>query len=133
MEIQTSKKQFTFRGKTLEEIQKLDVREFAKLLKSKQRRFTLRQFQEIEKFLKRAKEKQEKGKKIRTHLRDILIVPGMIGMKIYIYNGREFLSADITGEMLGHKLGEFSHTRSKIKHSKAGVGATKGSKHKAKK
>ena len=35
--------------------------------------------------------------------------------------------------MLGHRLGEMAGTRSKVAHSKAGIGATKGSKHKAKK
>lgn len=128
------KKEFTYRGKTLEELKNLDVREFAKLLKSRQKRTVLRNFQEIEKFVTRAKEKSEKGKKIiRTHQRDLVIVPQMVGMKIQIHNGKTFVPAEISGEMLGHKLGEFAPTRTKVKHSKAGIGATKGTKHKAKK
>jgi hypothetical protein len=55
--IEITKKQFTFRGKTLEELNSLDVREFAKYLKSRQRRATLRQFSEIEKFIARSKKK----------------------------------------------------------------------------
>jgi len=128
------KKEFNFRGKSLEELQKLDVREFASLLKARQRRSTLRQFQEIEEFVKRARKKLEKGKKfIRTHKRDIVIVPQLIGIKLQIYNGNKFIPLEITGDMLGHKFGEFAPTRAKIKHTKAGVGATKGSKHKSKK
>jgi small subunit ribosomal protein S19 len=127
------KKEFTYRGKDLKELQALDVREFAKYLPSRQRRTLLRNFQQIEDFLSRAKAKIAKGKKIRTHQRDLVIVPGMIGMKIQVYNGQNFLAIEVVGEMLGHKLGEFSLTRGRIKHGSAGVGATKGTKHKSKK
>ena len=87
--MEVTKKQFTFRGKTLEELKTLDVREFAKLLKSRRRRSVLRQFQKIEDFVNRAKVKVSRNKPIRTHLRDIIVVPHMIGMKVMIYNGRE--------------------------------------------
>ena len=127
------KKEFKYKDQTVEELKNLEVREFAKLVKSRTRRYLLRNFQEIEGFVNLAKEKLSKGKKIRTHKRDLVIVPQMIGMEIHIHNGNSFVQTEITGEMLGHKLGEFSSTRSKIKHSKAGVGATKGSKHKSKK
>lgn len=127
------KKQFTFRGKTIEELQKLDVREFAKYLKSRQRRHGLRQFQEVEKFVKRAKTKIAKNKPVKTHYRHLIIVPEMIGMKIYVHNGKSFLPVEITGEMLGHRFGEFALTRTKVKHGSAGIGATRGTKHKAKK
>jgi len=131
MEIQ--KKQFMYRGKTIEELKTLDVREFAKYLPSRQKRSVLRNFQIVEDFIKRAKEKIEKGKKIKTHQREIIIVPQMVGMNIQVYNGRNFNPVLIEPEMLGHRLGEMSLTRSRIIHNKAGVGATKGSKHKAKK
>jgi len=128
-----AKKQFTFRGKTLEELNVLDVREFAKYLKSRQRRAVLRQFSEIEKFIARSRKKVANGKQIKTHNRDMVIVPGMVGMKIGIHDGRNFAPIEITGNMLGHRLGEFALTRQKVKHGAAGVGATKGSKAQAKK
>ena len=127
------RKEFTYRGKTLDELKKLDVREFAKYLRSRQRRSVLRQFQKIEEFISRAKTKENKKGVIRTHQRDIVVVPGMVGMRINVYNGQKFIAVDIVGEMLGHKLGEFALTRARIKHGKAGVGATKGTKFKAKK
>lgn len=127
------KKEFKFKGKTLEELKNLDVREFGKLLNSRQKRTVLRNFQEIENFVKRAMRKDEKGKKIRTHHRDLVIVPQLVGMQLQIYNGKEFVSFNVTEEMLGHKFGEFSPTRVKAKHTKAGVGATKGTKSKSKK
>ncbi len=131
MEIQ--KKQYMYRGKTVEELKELEVREFAKYLPSRQKRTVLRNFQVIEEFVKQAKIKIEKGKKVRTHLRGIIIVPQMMGMTIFVYNGKNFNQIIIEPEMLGHRLGEMSLTRSRVAHSKAGVGATKGTKHKSKK
>ncbi len=127
------KKEFTYRGKKIEELKSLDVREFAKYLKSRARRTVLRQFHEIEKFINRAKEKIEKNKPIKTHQRDLIIVPEMVGMRIHIHNGKNFTPVNIVEEMLGHRLGEFALTRGKIKHGVAGVGATKGTRAKAKK
>ncbi|GBE20463.1 30S ribosomal protein S19 [archaeon BMS3Abin17] len=131
--MELKKKEFTYKGKTVEELKVLDVREFAKYLKSRNRRSVLRRFQEIEKFVSNAKEKLSKNKKIRTHKRDLVIVPEMIGMKIQIYNGKSFTNIEVIGEMLGHKLGEFAPTRGRVKHGSAGVGATKGTRAKAKK
>ncbi len=130
--MELKRKEFTYRGKTLDELKALDVREFAKYLKSRQRRTVLRQFQEIEKFVSRANGKLSKDKKLRTHNRDLIIVPGMVGMKIQIYDGHSFVPTEITGDMLGHRLGEFAVTRKKVSHGEAGIGATKGSKAKAK-
>lgn len=127
------KKVFKFKGKSVEEWQELDVREFAKLLDSRRRRTVLRNFQEAEDFIKLAREKQAKGKPIKTHKRHLVILPQHVGMKIQIYNGRQFVPFEVTGEMIGHKFGEFAITRNRIKHEKKGVGATKGSKAKSKK
>jgi len=128
-----TKKQFKFQGKTIEELKILEVREFAKLMRSRQRRSALRNFQKIEDFVSRARKKIEKGKQVKTHYRDLIVVPSMVGMRIQIYNGNKFVPIEIIGEMLGHTFGEFAPTRARIQHSKSGVGATKGSKSKAKK
>ena len=130
--MELKRKEFTFRGKTLDELKVLDVREFAKYLKSRHRRTVLRQFQDIENFVNRANVKISKDKKIRTHKRDLIIVPGMVGMKMQIYDGHGFVPLEIIGEMLGHRFGEFAPTRKKVNHGTAGIGATKGSKAKAK-
>jgi len=116
--MEIKKKVQKFKGKTIEELQVLDVREFAKLLPSRQRRTVLRNFQEHEKFLKEINKKIEKGKKsIKTHIRDLVVMPGLVEKRIQIYNGREFIPVDVTIEMLGHKFGEFSLTRQKAKHT----------------
>jgi small subunit ribosomal protein S19 len=117
----------TFRGKTLEELKSMDTREFAKLLKSRQRRAVLRQFDTIERFVKRCEKKVGKNKQIKTHLRDLIVVPRMVDYTISIYNGKEFVKIPITTEMIGHRLGEFAATRSKVQHGAPGIGATRSS------
>jgi small subunit ribosomal protein S19 len=126
--VYSSGKEKQYRGKSIEELQKLDTREFAKLLKSRPRRMLMRNFNVIEDFVKRCQKKVAKGKQIRTQKRDIVIVPALIGMTISIHNGKEFLQLKVTEEMLGHRLGEFAMTRRFTKHGSAGIGATKGSK-----
>ena len=120
-------KEFTFRGKATEELRQLDTREFAKLLKSRQRRAVLRQFQVIENFIIRCNKKQTRVKPIRTHLRNLVVVPGMIGLVIQVYNGKQYVPVRIIPEMLGHRLGEFSVTRTKVQHGAPGIGATRSS------
>ncbi len=117
-----------YRGQNLELLKNLDVREVAKFLPSRSRRSVLRHFDIIEKFVKRCETSQSTKKKIKTHLRDIVVVPRLVGMTIGVYNGKMFNDVNITHEMIGHRLGEFSPTRSKVQHGEAGIGATKSSK-----
>ncbi len=124
---QLRKKEFLYRGKSLEELKKLDLREFAKLLKSNERRMVLRQADELQAFINKANKKTIKKKLVKTHSRHFVIVPNLVGMKIGVYNGKEFTPIEIIGEMLGHRLGEFAVTRNKVKHGAAGVGATRSS------
>lgn len=126
-EILLKRKEFRYRGKSIEELKQMDIREFAKLLKSNEKRTALRQHDEIQKFILRCNKKIQMNKLIRTHSRDLIVVPKMIGLRIHIHNGRNFVPIDIVGEMLGHRLGEFSATRQRVKHGAAGIGATKSS------
>ena len=121
------KKEFTYRGKTIEELKQMNLREFARLLKSNERRTVLRQTDELERFISKASKKIEKRGPVRTHLRHLVVVPRMIDMNINIYNGKEFVPIKIMAEMLGHRFGEFSATRLKVKHGAAGIGATRSS------
>lgn len=124
-------KEFFYRGKTIEELKKLDIREFAKLVKSRTRRAILRQSSELESFVIRCEKIKAKNKQIRTHRRDIIVVPRLIDYTINIHNGKQFLPVIIAPEMLGHRIGEFATTRGKVKHGAAGIGATKSSAGKA--
>jgi small subunit ribosomal protein S19 len=126
-EISLKKKELTYRGYGIEDLKKMDIREFAKLLKSNERRTVLRQYGELEKFISRSHKKILKNKPIKTHSRHLIVVPNMVGFRINIHNGNTFVSIDLTIDMLGHRLGEFSVTRTKVKHGAAGIGATKSS------
>ena len=119
--------EFLFRGKTIEELKVLDIREFSKYLTSRDKRYVLRQSSKIQKFVSRCKKKEKAGKKIRTHDRTMIIVPEMIGLIINIHNGKDFVMIRIIPEMLGRKLGEFAMTRKKVEHSAPGIGATRSS------
>ena len=120
------KGEFTFRGKSLEELKKLSQDEFALLVPSRQRRTLQRGLSEDHKKL--LHKVKIKDPNIRTHLRDMIVLPEMIGMKIAIHSGKEFMPIDILPEMMGHYFGEFVLTRKKVSHGAAGIGATKSSK-----
>jgi small subunit ribosomal protein S19 len=120
------KGEFTFRGKSLEELKKLSHDEFALLVPSRQRRTLQRGISEDHKKL--LHKVKIKDPNIRTHLRDMIVLPEMVGMKIAIHSGKEFTPVDILPEMMGHYFGEFVLTRKKVSHGAAGIGATKSSK-----
>jgi small subunit ribosomal protein S19 len=124
--MQKSKDKY-YRGKNVQELKNLDTREFAKLVKSRARRAIMRNYDVIEHFVKKCNEKSKKNKPIKTHIREMIIVPALLGKTIGVHNGKDFVKVDITEEMLGHRLGEFAFTRKIIKHGAAGVGATKSS------
>jgi small subunit ribosomal protein S19 len=123
---QKSKDKF-YRGKNVEDLKNMDTREFAKLVKSRTRRAIMRNYDVIEQFVRKCNDRTQKNRPIKTHSRELVIVPAMIGKTIGVHNGKEFVRVDIVDEMLGHRLGEFSQTRKVIKHGAAGVGATKSS------
>jgi len=120
-------KEIAYKGKGIEELKSMDIREFAKITDSRTRRSIIRQYNDIEKFLKKCKGLGEKKKPIKTHARELVIVPGMVGHMIQVYNGKTFVPVAINMEMLGHRLGEFSITRQKIQHGAPGIGATRSS------
>lgn len=125
------KKEFTFRGKTISELQAMDLKDFAKLVNAHARRSLLRGFnRKLMKKIEKAKAMSKQGKEpkaVRTHLRDAVIIPAMIGLKVAIHKGNTFEIIEVRPEMLGHYLGEMTLTRKKIMHGKAGIGATKSS------
>ncbi len=120
-------KETLYKGKTFEELKLIDIREFAKYITSRERRTIVRQAEKIEKFLKKSEKKLSKNKAIRTHEREIIIVPKMLGWEVQVHNGKEFIPVKITEEMLNHRLGEFAMTRKKVEHSAPGIGATRSS------
>ncbi|MBU0472011.1 MAG: 30S ribosomal protein S19 [Nanoarchaeota archaeon] len=117
-------KEFLYRGKKLEELQNLSIKEFSELVPSRQRRKIRRGLSEEEKKLI---EKLHKKNNVKTHLRDMIILPFMVGKTIKVHNGKEFKQFIIQEEMIGHIMGEYVLTRKKSEHSAPGVGATRSS------
>lgn len=120
-----AKKEFTYKGKTIEELKKMGLNELAQLLTSRQRRSLKRGYTEQQKIL--LKKLKSNKKNIETHCRDIIIVPEMTGATIRVYSGKEFVPLSIEQDMIGHRLGEFVLTRKKVQHSAPGIGATRSS------
>ena len=117
---------FSYKGKAVEELQKMSLEEFAKLVPTRERRSLLRGFNDVEKkFLEKLR---KSDKPVRTHLREMVIIPEMLFKKVLIHNGKEWILVDIKPEMVGHRLGEFALTRKRVAHSAPGVGATRSSK-----
>lgn len=125
----SSKKEFTFRGLKSDKLEEYSIDEIMPLLTSRTRRSLKRGLTYRQKRLMDKLQKTEKGTIIRTHLRDMIIVPQFIGHTIAIYNGKEYKQVTIKPEMVGHYLGEFALTRGDVKHSGPGVGATRSSKY----
>lgn len=123
-------KEFRYKGKPIDELRKLSVKEFAQLVPSRQRRSLIRGFTPSQKLLLekiRKNMKVGKGKPIKTHCRNMVIIPELVGVTLSVHNGKDFFTLSITDEMLGHYIGEFSLTRKKVQHSAPGIGATKSS------
>lgn len=111
-------KEFKFKNKSIEELKKLSVAEFAELLPSRQRRSIKRGFSEEQKHLLA---KLEKKNNVKTHSRDMIILPMMVGKTIQVHTGKAFQQVIVTDEMIGHFLGEFALTRKKATHTNIGV------------
>jgi len=141
---------FRYRGRTLEELLDMSMDELIKLLPARARRSLLRmsdlevrkrmyeygmlksekdepeRLKLLKKVLK-AREMLAKGKNvvIKTHVRDMIILPVMVGLTIAVYNGKEYVPVRITPEMIGHYLGEFASTTRKVEHGEPGLKATR--------
>ena len=125
---------FSYRGYTFEKIKDMELAEFGKLLPARLRRTLKRGFTPQQKRLlariKDARAQLMAGKEpkvVKTHCRDMVVLPSMVGLRIGVHNGKEFTEVEITPEKLGHVLGEFTYNRRRVAHSVPGVGATRGS------
>ena len=65
---------------------------------------------------------------IRTWARDCTIVPEFVGATFLVHNGRQFPKVYVTEDMVGHKLGEFSHSRTFRGHTNKKEGISVGQK-----
>ena len=126
-------KEFSYRGHSLASLTGMSMDEFINLLPSRQRRSLQRGLTPEQRILleklREAKEAKKQGKEVnlKTHVRDLIILPEMVGVKIQIHNGKEFVAVDIRPEMIGHYLGEFAITNKPVRHGTPGIGASRSS------
>jgi len=129
-------RELTYRGYTIDQLKTMSMDAVIKLLPSRARRslykrgLTPAQSKLLLK-IRKAKKLLESGQKlekpIKTHCRDMFILPEMVGLTIHVHNGKEFTPVEITPEMIGHRLGEYAITNKRVIHGRAGIGATRSS------
>jgi len=129
IEIDSEWKGIKYRGYTIDKLLDIPMDDLVKLFPARERRSILRGFTpEQVKFLQKIRRSRKISKKvIRTHLRNMIILPEMLGLTIAVYNGKEFIPVKITPEMIGKRLGEFSPTTKSVKHGEPGLKATRSS------
>jgi small subunit ribosomal protein S19 len=133
-EIPAEWRKFRYRGRSLEELRMIPMDELISLLPARQRRSLLRgltppQRKLLEKIRRARARAAKRGDKkpplVKTHVRDMIVLPEMIGMTIAVYNGKEYVPVRISPEMVGHYLGEFSPTCRQVTHGEPGLKATR--------
>ncbi|XP_060641009.2 small ribosomal subunit protein uS19 [Anolis sagrei] len=127
-------RKFTYRGVDLDQLLDMSYEQLMQLYSARQRRRLNRGLRRKQhsllKRLRKAKKEappMEKPEVVKTHLRDMIILPEMVGSMVGVYNGKTFNQVEIKPEMIGHYLGEFSITYKPVKHGRPGIGATHSS------
>ncbi len=130
-------RKFKYMGLTFEELQAVSMDEFIKMLPSRKRRSLTRPsywtprrkklLEDIRKQIRLIKDGEKKIKPIRTHQRDMIVLPEMVNAKIAVHNGKDFVEMIIHPDQIGHVFGEFVLSTKLVKHGSPGMGATKSS------
>ncbi len=122
-------KEFTYRGHTIGSLQQMSMDEFIKLLPSRQRRSLTKGLSDEQRILlERVRTSgEDAAKAVKTHCRDMIVLPEMVGLNLLIHSGKEFTAVDVKPEMIGHYLGEFVITNKKVVHGTPGIGASRSS------
>jgi len=119
-------KNFHYRGRSVDDLKAMSMDEFINLLPSRMRR-SLRRGLSNEQRIVLERLRQDNGKPIKTHARDMVVLPEMIGKSVLIHSGQAFVEIRINEKMLGHYLGEFVITNKLVRHGKPGIGASRSS------
>ena len=125
-------REFKYRGYTYESLQKISMDDFIRLLPARQRRslqrgLTIEQRKLLEKIRSVKESDGDKKEVIKSHARDMIILPEMVGVTLLVHNGKEFVRLEIRPEMIGHYLGEFAITNKPVRHGTPGIGASRSS------
>jgi len=123
-------REFTYRGLSQKELEELPLDKMLKLFPSRARRSLTRGINDGKRKLIGEIKATKEGKlktPINTHLRDVLILPAMVGVTLNVFSGKEFKPVTITTEMVSHYLGEYVITNKRVSHGAPGVGASRSS------
>jgi small subunit ribosomal protein S19 len=123
-------KEFRYRGFTVDQLNSMSTEAILQLLPSRARRSLNRGISDDKRKLLEDVRSQKDGKlegQIKTHARDMIVLPVMVGATIGVYTGKEFLSIAVKPEMIGHYLGEYAITNKKVVHGTPGIGASRSS------
>ncbi len=123
-------REFLFRGLSKEELDNTSLEKLFQLFNSRQRRSLTRGITDGKRKLIEEMKSAKAGKlktPIKTHLRDLIVLPYMVGVTVNVYSGKEFVPLSIRTEMVGHYLGEYVITNKRVNHGAPGVGASRSS------
>ena len=121
-------REFRYRGHSLEELQAMPLDNLLSILPARQRRSLTRGItDEKRKLIEEVKNAKNAKNPIKTHLRDFIILPYMVGLTIHIHNGKDFMPVEIKPSMIGHYLGEYAMTNKRVVHGTPGVGSSRSS------
>jgi len=121
-------KDFVFRGLNEEQLKAVSMDEFIRMLPSRMRRSLTRGLpEEHRKLIEKIRSWQPGDKPMKTHSRNMIILPEMIGKTVHVFSGREFIEVPIDLKKVGHYLGEYSITNSPVRHGRPGIGASRSS------
>ena len=123
-------REFTYRGLSQKELEELPLDKMLKLFPSRARRSLTRGINDGKRKLIEEMKAAKAGtlkNPINTHLRDVLILPSMVGVTLNVFSGKEFKPVTITTEMVSHYLGEYVITNKRVSHGAPGVGASRSS------
>ena len=123
-------KQFTYRGLSQKELEELPLVKLLELFPARARRSLTRGINDNKRKLIEEIKATKAGKLktvINTHLRDLLVLPYMVGITLNVFSGKEFVPVTITTEMVSHYLGEYVITNKRVSHGAPGVGASRSS------
>ena len=123
-------KEFSYRGIPKEELENMSLEKLFQLFNSRQRRSLTRGITDGKRKLIEEIKSAKAGKlknPIKTHVRDLIVLPYMVGVTVNVFSGKEFVPVLIKTEMIGHYLGEYVITNKRVSHGAPGVGASRSS------
>jgi len=123
-------KEFDYRGIPLAELQNMSLEKLFEIFPARSRRSLTRGITDGKRKVIEEIKLDKAGKlknPIKTHIRDLIILPYMVGITVSVFSGKEFVPVTITTPMIGHHIGEYVRTNKRVVHGAPGVGASRSS------